>query len=217
MYEFILFDLDGTLTDPKEGITKSVQYALKHFGIEEDAENLLRFIGPPLQQSFMEYYDFDEEKANLAIAKYRERFSKVGVFENGVYEGVEELLKALKENGKIVAVATSKPEVFARQIIEHYGLSQYFDVIVGSELDGTRSKKAEVIEEVLRQLGISEEEKLHIIMIGDRKHDIIGAKACNLNSIGVEFGYAEENELRLAGADYVVETVQELRCLLMQA
>ena len=142
MYQTILFDLDGTLTDPKEGITKCVQYALKHFGIEEnDLDKLTPFIGPPLVYSFMTYYGLDEDQAQGAISKYRERFSTVGLFENGIYEGVKELLEILKVEGKTVALATSKPHVFAERILEHYGIKAYFDVIVGSELDGTRSHK----------------------------------------------------------------------------
>ncbi|MGL4798815.1 MAG: HAD family hydrolase [Cellulosilyticaceae bacterium] len=210
MYNTILFDLDGTLTDPKEGITKSVQHALKAFGVEAELDDLLCFIGPPLQWSFEEYYGFDEEKAKLAIEKYRERFREVGMFENEVYEGIEEMLKTLAKEGKTLAVATSKPEVFAVQILEHFGLAKYFKVIVGSELDGTRVNKKDVIEEVFVRLQLTEEEKVHILMIGDRKHDIIGAKACGIDSIGVRFGYGEGNELEEAGATYIVETVGEL-------
>ncbi|MGL5675277.1 MAG: HAD family hydrolase [Cellulosilyticaceae bacterium] len=210
MYNTILFDLDGTLTDPKEGITKSVQHALKAFGIEAQLDDLLCFIGPPLQWSFQEYYGFDEEKAKLAIEKYRERFREIGMFENKVYEGIEEMLEALVKEGKTLAVATSKPEVFAVQILEHFGLAKYFKVIVGSELDGTRVNKKDVIEEVFVRLQLTEEEKVHILMIGDRKHDIIGAKACGIDSIGVRFGYGEGNELEEAGATYIVDTVGEL-------
>lgn len=210
MYNTILFDLDGTLTDPKEGITKSVQHALKAFGVEAELDDLLCFIGPPLQWSFEEYYGFDEEKAKLAIEKYRERFREVGMFENEVYEGIEEMLETLAKEGKTLAVATSKPEVFAVQILEHFGLAKYFKVIVGSELDGTRVNKKDVIEEVFVRLQLTEEEKVHTLMIGDRKHDIIGAKACGIDSIGVRFGYGEGNELEEAGATYIVETVEEL-------
>ena len=212
MYNIILFDLDGTLTDPKEGITKSVQYALSHFAIEEvDLNNLTRFIGPPLKQSFMEYYGFDEDTCLRAIEKYRERFSTVGIFENGVYDGIKDMLNQLTQMGKLLAVATSKPQVYAERILEKYDLKQYFKVIVGSELDGTRSNKADVIEEVFKQLKITSQEKIETIMVGDRKHDILGAKACGIHSIGVEFGYAEVNELNLSGAEYIVDSVDELK------
>lgn len=218
MYNIILFDLDGTLTDPKEGITKSVQYALIHFGIEEpNLDHLIPFIGPPLLQSFMEFYGFEEAVAKAAITRYRERFSTVGIFENSVYDGIKEMLEQLQQKGKILTIATSKPGIFAEQILEHYGIRKYFKIVVGSELDGRRTNKAEVIEEVFSQLNISQEEKSQAIMIGDRKHDIIGAKANGIHSIGVKFGYAEENELELAGADYIVETVEELRQLLLKS
>lgn len=216
MFNNILLDLDGTLTDPKEGITKSVQYALQHFGIEEDIDNLLPFIGPPLINSFQDFYGMSEEDAVTAVAKYRERFSTIGIYENGVYPGIEDMLKALKESGKIVALATSKPHVFARRILEHYGLIQYFDILVGSEFDGTRNDKAEVIEEVCRQLNLPVGERESCIMVGDRKHDIIGAKKCNIKSVGVSFGYADENELELAGADFIVDTVDELKEFLIR-
>jgi len=213
MYQVVLFDLDGTLTDPMEGITKSVQYALAHLGIDEpDLNQLKKFIGPPLKESFMKFYGFDSEKAEAAIRKYRERFSETGLFENGVYEGIYELLVALKCQNKILALATSKPKVFADRILLHYELMPFFDIVVGSELDGTRGKKEEVIEEVLHQL--PENLKGQVVMVGDRKHDIIGAKINDLPSIGVRFGYAEPGELEEAGATYIVDTVTELQTLL---
>lgn len=211
MYKYILFDLDGTLTDPKEGITKCVQHALKHFEVDEpDLDNLTRFIGPSLKYSFMTYYNFDAEQAHGAIEKYRERFREVGMFENGVYEGIEDLLKELRSEGKKLALATSKPHEFAEKILTEYNLRQYFDVVVGSELDGRRSDKDEVITEVLHQLGLSEQDKKETVMIGDRKYDILGAKACGIASIGVTFGYAEPGELEKAEADYIIKTVEGL-------
>ncbi|MBD5450808.1 MAG: HAD family hydrolase [Lachnospiraceae bacterium] len=240
MYNYILFDLDGTLTDPKLGITSCVQYALRKFGIEEpDRDKLAPFIGPPLLDSFREFYGFDEEKAQRAIAYYRERFSTIGLFENEVYPGIPQMLERLQKAGRHLAVASSKPTVFVTQILEHFGILSYFEVIVGSELDGTRTKKEEVVEEALRQLlsmtdkvnGIEEtmdaeiadesEEQagLHtmcavqrqdIAMVGDRKYDIEGAKAYQIASIGVSYGYAAEGELEAAGADVIVETVEEL-------
>ena len=211
---YILFDLDGTITDPKEGITKSVQYALEDFGIQEpDLEKLTCFIGPPLVQSFQEYYGFDEAEAQRAVQRYRQRFAEVGIFENGVYEGVHEMLSELNNAGKTLCLATSKPGVFAKKILEHYHLAPYFTVVVGSELDGRRSDKAEVIEEVLHRLAITESRE-KAVMVGDRRHDILGAKRCGLTSVGVSFGYAEPGELEKAGADYVVSSVAELGELL---
>lgn len=208
-YSTILFDLDGTLTDPKEGITKSIQYALNKMGIvENDLEKLTPFIGPPLLQSFMEFYNFSEEEAYQALQFYRERFSVTGLFENEVYEGIEELLKNLKQSNYRLAVATSKPTVFAKRILDHFELSQYFEVIVGSELDGSRTAKGEVIAEVFKQMNI--EDKVHCVMIGDRKHDLIGASENDIDSIGVTYGYGSHQELEEANATYIVHSVGSL-------
>lgn len=207
MKKYLLFDLDGTLTDPKDGITKSVQYALRKFGIEEECENLISFIGPPLLDSFMEFYGFDIDKAELAIKYYRERYSTIGLFENNVIEGIQEVLSKLKDHGYIMAVATSKPTHFAIPICEKFKLSEYFDLIIGSELDGTGTRKSDVIFEVLKQLDAIPGQA---VMVGDRKHDIIGAKETGTISIGVTFGYAEECELEKAGADFIVKTPAEL-------
>lgn len=212
--EYFLFDLDGTLTDPREGITKCVQYALDFFGMHvENTDELLLFIGPPLIDSFKMFYGFPHEKAAEAVKKYRERFASVGIFENYPYEGMSDLLGELKGRGKLLAVATSKPEVFAKQILDRFGMSQYFDVVAGSELSGERSEKHEVIEEALRRLGAADRESC--IMIGDRKYDIIGAKKCGLKTVGVRYGYAEGNELEDSGADYIADTVESLRELLI--
>jgi len=219
-FQYLLFDLDGTLTDPKLGITTCVQYALRKFGIEEpELDKLEPFIGPPLADSFREFYDFDEEMAAQAIVYYRERFSTVGLFENEIYPGIDRMLAHLKKAGRMLAVASSKPEVFVRKILKHFEIEQYFDVIVGSELDGTRSQKEEVVEEALRQLHrinmmSDKRDNDRIVMIGDRKFDIQGAKLFNLVSVGVTFGYASPGELEEAGADYVVDTVEELEELL---
>ena len=209
MFELILFDLDGTLTDPKEGITNCVKYALLDAGIEEnDMSVLLKFIGPPLYDSFRALYGMNDREANAAVAKYRERFSDVGLFENSVLDGAPELLAQLKNSGKKLALATSKPYVFAKRILERYDLIKYFDYVVGAELDGTRNYKDEVIAEVLKQSGNPDLSK--VVMIGDRKHDILGAKKCSIASIGVKCGYAEENELENAGADYIFENLYDL-------
>lgn len=214
MFDLILFDLDGTLTDPKEGITNCVKYALQSFGIhEEDMNKLLLFIGPPLYDSFRELYGFSHDDANRAVEKYRERFSTIGLFENAVLDGANEMLKSLKNGKKTLALATSKPHVFAKRIIEKFAMAEYFDYVVGAELDGTRNYKDEVIKEVLAQAGQKDLSK--VIMVGDRKQDIIGAKKCGIASIGVRCGYAEENELENAGADYIFENLYEVTDFLL--
>lgn len=208
-YEYILFDLDGTLTDPAVGITQSVAYALKKFGIEvDDITQLNHFIGPPLLDSFMEHYGFSEEKARTAIDYYRERFRVKGLYENVVYDGVENMLEAMKKSGREIILATSKPEPFAKEILRHFGLDKYFLFIAGSNFDGTRTAKAEVIEYALKSSGITD--KSSAVMIGDRKHDIIGAQKTGLDSIGVLFGYGSREELEAAGATYIAVTVDEI-------
>lgn len=204
----ILFDLDGTLTDPKEGITKSVEYALNKFDLQiEHLDMLLPYIGPPLYDSFIELHQFSEEQARQAVVFYRERYSTVGMLENMVIEGIPQLLEGLKNKGYSLYVATSKPTVFAEQILEHYKLDHYFEHIGGSNLDGTRSKKKDVIQYVLDQNAILPEEA---VMIGDRKHDIIGAIGCGVESIGVTFGYGPKEELENAGADHIAYRVEEI-------
>lgn len=208
----LLFDLDGTLTDPMEGITKSVQYALKKKGIiEEDLWNLTKFIGPPLMDSFQKYYGFTEEEAKQAVVDYREYFAPTGKFENKVYEGIQAMLAALKEQGFTLALATSKPEVFARDILEHFELKQYFDFVGGALLNG-RTDKAEVISYVLTSIEAKKEET---VMIGDREHDLIGAAKNDLFSVGVLYGYGDREEHEKAGAGQIVETVEELRDYLL--
>lgn len=207
--QYLLFDLDGTLTDPMVGITKSVQYALRHYGIEEpDLKKLCPFIGPPLKDSFMKYYGFPSEQAIEAISIYREYFSKTGLYENMEYPGIRDLLATLKAAGKHLYVATSKPELFSKQILEHFRLAEYFDFIGGANMDETRVKKGDVIRYVLEENQITELDK--VVMIGDREHDIIGAKENGLDSIGVLYGYGDREELSAAGADVIVETIREL-------
>lgn len=214
MKKYILFDLDGTVTDPMIGITKSVQYALRKFNIEvENLNDLCKFIGPPLKDSFMNFYSFSEEDALKAIAFFREYFSVNGLYENTVYENFEDMLIALKEQNKSLIIATSKPTVFAEKILEHFNLKKYFDFIAGSNLDNTRTKKADVISYALEQQGLTETSEM--IMIGDREHDVIGAKALGIESIGVLHGYGSYEELSNSGANYIVKDVKELKSLLM--
>ena len=210
MYQYILFDLDGTLTDPKVGITSAVAHALKYYGIEvENLDTLCKFIGPPLADSFMEYYGFSREQATEAVEKYREYFSVRGLYENKVYPGVEALLKELTMQGKKLYLATSKPEIYAKQILEHFHLAEYFTWIGGSELSGERVRKGDVIAYVLEQGQITDKDKA--IMVGDRMHDVIGAKEQNLPCIGVLYGYGNREELEQAGATMIKASVEELR------
>lgn len=208
MKQYLLFDLDGTLTDPMVGITSSVQYALEKFGIRvRYLKELIPFIGPPLAESFQKFYGFSKEDAERAIQYYREYYAPKGIFENEVYEGIPEMLAHLTEAGFTLLVATSKPTVFARKVLKHFGMEDYFSFVGGSELDGSRTKKAEVISYILKTCGIGAKEA---IMIGDRRHDIEGGKACGLESVGVLYGYGTEQELTEAGADHIIRTVAEL-------
>ena len=209
MYHSILFDLDGTLTDPAEGITNSVMYALKQYGIEEnDRTKLYSFIGPPLVDSFMEKYGFSEEKAREATTYFREYFREKGIFENVPYEGMTECLAALKQRGRTLILATSKPEVFAKMILERFGFAPYFDYVFGASMDETRTRKDEVIAYALSGAGI--EDPSDCVMVGDRKHDVLGAKANGMDAVGVLFGYGSREELTEAGACYIAETVEDI-------
>ncbi|MBF9002760.1 MULTISPECIES: HAD family hydrolase [Vibrio] len=217
MFNTVLFDLDGTLTDPKVGITKSVQYALKRFDIEvNDLDELIPFIGPPLKESFMAFYGLSEEQALQAITYYREYFSQTGILENELYAGIPELLAALKQHKLTLAIATSKPTPFAEKIADHFDFAKYFDVIVGSNLDNTRTSKHEVIEYTLKILNKTAGEA---IMIGDRKHDLIGASLSDMPAIGVLYGYGSQEELSKENPYQIVEDVaglQETLCLLIR-
>ena len=204
----LLFDLDGTLTDPKEGITKSIQYALSFFDVHvEDLDSLCRFIGPPLAPAFREVYGFSEETAEAALAKYRERFGTVGLFENELYSGIPEVLSALQKAGYRLFLATSKPTVYATQILDHFGLSSYFEFVGGAEIGGPRIHKPDVIEYVLAENHLKREET---VMIGDRKYDMEGGKGANLATVGVLYGYGDREELTEYGADVICETVEDL-------
>ena len=208
-YQYALFDLDGTLTDPGEGITKSVQYALAKYGIiVEDRTALFCFIGPPLHESFEVYYGFSREEALRAVDAYREYYAVKGIYENKVYEGIREALAALQASGVKICLATSKPEYYAKQILAHFDLAQYFTAVAGSNMDGTRTKKAEVVERALMLLGNPDVREC--VMIGDREHDVLGGLAHGLDALGVTFGYGSEQELRSAGAKYIANTPEEI-------
>lgn len=215
MYDYLLFDLDGTLTDPKEGITKSVQYALDKEGYGHyEIDDLMSFIGPPLHTQFAEFCHVDEQEGIRLMSVYRERFGTIGLFENAVFPGIISMLAGLRASGKHLAVATSKPTFYTKQILDKYELTPYFEVIVGANMDGTMSVKCEIIQEVLRQFGLKETDKPRCLMIGDRAHDIIGANTCGLDSMGVLFGYSVGTELKDAGATYVTDTVEALNAFL---
>ena len=207
MIKYILFDLDGTLTNPKEGITKCVQHALRYFGIEKECDELVSFIGPPLKEQFMKFAGLNEQDAEKAVSVYRERFAPIGLFENEIYPGVIELLRTLKEQGKIIALATSKPTIFASQIVEKYGIAPYLDYLSGSELDGTNVEKSAVVRIAMEKLGAIAEET---VLIGDRMHDAEGARENGIGCIGVSYGFAAEGELEKAGVEKIAATPSEL-------
>jgi len=213
-YAYLLFDLDGTLTDPMEGITRSVQHALRHFGIEiTDRRTLTPFIGPPLADSFRDICGLKPEQIPEAIAVMREYFTDRGIFENTPYPGIRETLTRLQAAGYILHIATSKPHLFARRILVHFGLDGFFASVCGAELDGRRQTKAEVIEFLLAEAAIDRPERC--LMIGDRRHDTIGAHTAGIDSCGVAWGYGSREELIEAGADYLVASLPELERLLI--
>ena len=221
MQKYLLFDLDGTLTDPAEGITKSVAHALRKRGIEvTDLATLNCFIGPPLIDSFMKYYGLDEDDARRAVTDYREYFVPQGMFENTVYDGIPALLDELRSHGDTLIIATSKPEPFAVKILEHFGLAHHFDRICGASLDEKRSTKSDVIRYTLDTCGIDPTDATctnGAYMIGDRHHDVDGAHENGLAAIGVLWGYGDRAELSAAGAEFVVENIGELKDLLLKS
>lgn len=210
----ILFDLDGTLTDPRLGITRSIQHALARLGIDEpDLTRLEPFIGPPLLQAFMQFYGFDEAKAWDAVNHYRERFRVTGLYENQVFEGIPALLSTLAGQGRTLYIATSKPWEFAREIARHFAFDRHFKMIYGSELDGTRTNKVELIRHLL------DEERLdpaQTLMIGDRKHDLIGARSNGLQSVAVGYGFGSRDELLAESPDFHFETLAQLHAAFLQ-
>ena len=214
MYNNILFDLDGTLTDPFEGVTNSFAYALSKFGIEiTDRSELSRVIGPPLMDSFMSFYDLTHEDAVEATKYYREYFEKYGLMQNKLYKGIPELLNKLKENGKKLYVATSKPIEFASLVLEGFDILKYFDFVSANNFADERHTKHQVIEYIFKNFpDVSPQDCL---MVGDRKYDVEGARPFGIKTVGVKFGYAEEGEFEVAGADFIVPTVEELEKLIL--
>lgn len=223
MYQYVLFDLDGTLTDPKEGITKSAQYALKSFGIDEpDSDKLEPFIGPPLGDSFRDFYGFDDEKCQQAIKTFREYFESTGIRENKIYPGMADMLKSLKEQGVTLVVASSKPQESVHIVLKLFDIEQYFDLIVGSLKDGSRVTKIEVMEEAFSQLKAREKRKgrkldlSQVLMVGDRKFDIEGARHFGVDSVAVTYGYAPDGELEEAEPTWFADSVSELEEVICQ-
>ncbi len=213
-FQNILFDLDGTIIDSHEGITRSVEYALNHLGSQvKDRNSLLPFIGPPLLDSFKNFYRFDNDTAQRAVQKYRERYSKKGIYESELYQGVEPLLKALKQKGLFVGIATCKPELFARQILEYLQVAHYFDFIGGCDLEGKLHTKADVLHYVINSNQLNLEETL---LVGDRKYDIIGAKEVGLPSVGVLYGFGSEKELQEAGSTFICPDMLSLSNFLLK-
>lgn len=209
MYSYILFDLDGTLTNPGEGITNSVAYALKKYGIEvEDKTSLYKFIGPPLKCSFEKYYGFSEDDSLKAVEYYREYFRDKGIFENEIYAGAKEMLEKIKNSGRKIILATSKPEEFANTILDYFGISGYFDLVAGATMEPDRIHKTDVITYALKKCGITDLSKA--VMIGDRDQDILGACDNGIDSIGVLYGYGDLTELSGAGATYIADSIEDI-------
>lgn len=208
MYKNVFFDLDGTLTDSAEGIINSVEYALKGLGITDyEREKLYKFIGPPLHDSFFEFFGLSEEKCSEGIRLYREYFSVKGIYENKLYDGIEELLAKTRASGRTIVLATSKPQEFAEEILRYFDIAKYFDFIAAAEMNGERNRKEDVINYALEISGAKREQT---IMVGDRKFDIMGAKSAGIASIGVIYGFGTEAELREAGADFIAKTADEV-------
>lgn len=212
-FDTLLFDLDGTLTDSTEGIVRCLEYALERMGFDIP-EDKNKFLGPPLYRSFAEFCGMNEEQVNEAVRIFRERYSTVGLFENRVYEGVPEMLKRLRDGGKRIMVATSKPEVYAVRIFDRFGLSQFFEIVGGANINGTRNDKDEVIEYVLEKAGISD--RSSVLMIGDRRQDVIGAHKTGLKCMGILWGFGSIEELTEAEADFISETPEKAADMLLQ-
>lgn len=213
-YDYIFFDLDGTLSDSAPGIVNSVVYALTEMGTEiTDRQQLKKFVGPPLPESFSQYFGYTPEQITQAVTHFRAYFQERGILENTMYTGADLMLQALSDAGKILIVATSKPEPFARVILNRYGIDRYFRYIAGCRIDETRTGKDEVIAYALNECGISDPSR--VVMVGDRSHDVIGARKNGIDCIGVLFGYGDRQELESAGALGTVESFDELLALLI--
>jgi len=216
-YRLCLFDIDGTLTDPKPGIVGAYQYALGLFGVREEPEQLTKFIGPPLREVFRDFYNFTEPDVEKAVAGFREYYAKAGLYENSVYPGIPETLQALADDGRVLAVATNKTKVVAEFTLKHFGLDSYFAFVSGDKFDGSLSKngKRDIIRVALDALDPGRE--IAAVMIGDRKHDITGAAGNGIDSIGITWGYGPQAELADAGATWIVKSQEELLSLIKKS
>ena len=211
-FDTLLFDLDGTLTDSTEGILNCLIYAIERMGFEVPEDTNI-FLGPPIRQSFAEFLGMNSEQVDEAVRIFRERYSDTGLFENRVYDGIPGMLERLKSGGKRLMVATSKPQVYAVRIFERFGLAQYFEIVGGAELDGSRDYKDEVIEYVLSKAGITD--RSTVLMIGDRRQDVLGAHKTDIECMGILWGYGSVEELTQTGADYIARTPQEAADMLL--
>ena len=211
-FDTLLFDLYGTLTDSTEGILNCLIYAIERMGFEVPEDTNI-FLGPPIRQSFAEFLGMNGEQVDEAVRIFRERYSDTGLFENRVYDGIPGMLERLKSGGKRLMVATSKPQVYAVRIFERFGLAQYFEIVGGAELDGSRDYKDEVIEYVLAKAGITD--RSTVLMIGDRRQDVLGAHKTDIECMGILWGYGSVEELTQAGADYIARTPQEAADMLL--
>ena len=216
MNQLVLFDLDGTLTESGEGIMKSVQYALRKLGKEApDWRELRAFVGPPLIGMFMQYAGFDRETAEQGVVYYREYFQEKGIFENALYPGIKEMLESFKKQGLALGIASSKPEPYVLKVTDYFDITKYFDVITGSTMAETRTKKSEVIEEALRRYAPEEDIRENAVMVGDKSHDILGAREAGLRCVGVLYGYGTKEEIEGAEPFAVAGTVEELSEILL--
>ena len=213
MKQYLFFDLDGTVTDSKIGIIRSVQHALAHFNVSRADDDLLYFIGPPLRDSFGKIFEGDTAMAELAVQKYREYYTVTGIFENALYEGIADLLADLRGAGRVVTLATSKPEPFALRILEHFGIASLFDHVAGAELTGPRNSKSSVLRHACGLCGVADMQQC--LMVGDRKYDVLGAHAVGMPCAGVLYGYGSRSELEEAGAECLCDDVPALRQLLL--
>lgn len=214
MKKYLFFDLDGTLTDPMEGICKSAARGLAHFGIEKDYRELTYFIGPPLMDTYRDRFGMTQEQAKEAVRVFREYFVPTGIYENKLYPGIPEMLQSLKEQGKVLCVATSKPEPMAITVLEHFGIRKYFDYVCGSTMDETRTAKSEVLAYAMKTAGAYE--KQEAVMIGDRCYDAAGAAKIGIDCVGVSYGYGSHEELEKAGVIRVADSVAQLQEILTQ-
>ncbi len=213
-YKTAIFDLDGTITDSGPGIMNAIRYAVKKRGLPDVPEEVLRsFIGPPLKEQFRSVFGLSDDEGTIMVATYREYYGEKGIFENRVYDGVPEVFQKLQEAGVRILMATSKPEKYAKQIAEHFGFDKYFDFIGGACMDGRRTDKHDVIEYVIDSCKVCRE---NTVMIGDRRHDMIGASKAGIRSIGVLYGYGSREELERAGADMIAVTPDDISKLILQ-